>query len=220
MTNAVEGTQKAVEPGAQAQAPNSSADKSVNTAPPNQNPDGVGDNEAVVNVDAFENDEIVNLGDGKLTWQELVEAGRERLKSLQAKQSVKDETQPNTEMNIDPKEQAILGLTKEVFEMKAEKAIEKYPNATVDEIRRRLLDLPPDKRDLRKIPDIAKEIHEDIEKRVAKRYEEYIKEKSELARKNLISGVPMPTGESNEKPITLDDTAEIKNRISMFLNKK
>jgi hypothetical protein len=215
-------------------AQNAAQNGSGSQPQPDQNPNGgqAAADGAAVNADAFEADEVVDLGEGKMSWNDLVAAGRERLKSAKAGSGAaaggeggnggqgagggKPQGDP-----IDPRDQALLGLTKEVFEMKAEKAVEQFPNATVADIRRRLLDLAPDKRDLKKIPEIAKEIHEEIEARVAKRHETYIKEKSEAARKDLIGGggAPVPSGEGSDKPITLDDAAELSKRVQTYLKK-
>jgi len=201
---------------------------------PDQNPNGgqAAADGAAVNADAFEADELVDLGEGKMSWNDLVAAGRERLKTAKAGSGAAaggdgnggtgaGGGQPQAGAPIDPRDQALLGLTKEVFEMKAEKAVEQFPNATVADIRRRLLELAPEKRDLKKIPEIAKEIHEEIEARVAKRHEDYIREKSEAARKDLIGGggAPVPSGEGGDKPITLDDKQELSKRISTYLKK-
>ncbi|MDD4092176.1 MAG: hypothetical protein PHQ63_06415 [Smithellaceae bacterium] len=188
-------------------APTAGDQSGANQQPPAQTGAGAdaGNGGFAITPDAFDANEVVDLGDGKTAkWSDLIEAGK---KNLAAAAQAAGQPPAGAEAGAgghgsdpnapyaNPAVQAQMATMKAVFDLAAKSAVQNYPKATVNEIRLYMQADP--KASFEKIEEYAKKIHEQKIKDIDAGVQEYLNAKAkEAAGGPLLStnGTPSPAG--------------------------
>jgi hypothetical protein len=210
-------------------APTAGEQSGANQQPPAQTGTGAdaGNGGFAITPDAFDANEVVDLGDGKTAkWSDLIEAGKKNhAAAAQAAgqppagaEAGGHGADPNAPY-ANPAVQAQMATMKAVFDLAAKSAVQNYPKATVNEIRLYMQADP--KASFEKIEDYAKKIHDQKIKDIDAGVQEYLSQKSkEAAGGSLPStgGTPPPAGgaDTNEDL----DSPSLSDKIKGYFKRK